>query len=48
MGMTRRFPRITWEPRWLQRESCWEMNASWSIRASICRGPKTSFCFGKS
>jgi hypothetical protein len=38
---------MTVEPRWFQRESCWEMMGSWSIRASIWRGPYTSFCLGK-
>ena len=41
-------PRMTVEPRWFQSDSCCEITGSWSMRASICRGPKTSFCFGRS
>ena len=38
-GIASSEPRMTVDPRWFHSESCWEMTGSWSIRASIWRGP---------
>ena len=47
MGIARRLPRITCEPRWLHRESCWEMTASWSIRALDLPRPEDQLLLGE-
>jgi hypothetical protein len=39
IGVTISFPRITLDPFWSQRVSCWEMVVFWLIIASIWLGP---------
>ncbi len=37
---------MTSEPCWFHSVICGEITWSWLMRATICRGPKTTFCFG--
>ena len=46
IGMTSSVPWITSDPCWFQRVIWGDISWSWLMRATICDGPNTSFCFG--